>query len=1050
MNTTEYSECLLGINGQMKKVSLKLKSCVDDKQYSNAKKYGWIEKRCGKNLGSWKRMWFILKENELQYYIKEKNLKKRTPTISGNSAVNNNENNSINSVNSNNNNSNENSNNSLQDSISHVNLEGELGKKKEGKGWKVRWMKLLDHSLLYYKSSKDREPLGIINLNECQDCEINKDVSNKFVVVHCNNRYYFKTNTKDELNLWVKAIKKRIPAINQTTEFNKMDLDQFQLKGVIEFSNVLGVQETYKFSSQPNCILISTDQKTYYLSFDSNKEKSDWVSSINQTVAKFTQSLSVRSTSISNGSVSPPSQSNGPSSPPPNKDTGFTFSFKNAKPWRFSTVPSSSSSQVHSRSHSETFSAGTKPSVRFSDSPPIKSSAAKSPLSDSNKKEDFEYGSQILPRKLTMLGPNGGVQVSTSTGAVELSPVLTSSTNNGLINESMDSSDEGDDDCKMMMPESLKNEMMRRSVVSLLKTFKLEIFIVSDQKDQEVFTFVFNDSVLVDQVKAFAFKSIPALQNLNASEYRLGIDEDNLLEVEFLKFVFSNTIVELELKICGIVKLGIFHHRKDRRVKEKLYPDKYQGLHSSSMNNKLYSSSQYMPTIELSKSESSLCTSPNGNGIASSPSIKSPLSVSASTTPILNGSGDLPNQANNHINGHYSHPLASSSPNLSSSASSVNSSPISEKKANSTWQSVNPSLNRRQLISSCIGWNIESPTTNSFSSVNWKPKFDKQEHGFYRKYNFDGSSIVQSFLGVDNKIGPIAFSLAKDSNDNYRGVLHTKFGAKAISEESKNIIFTLLPMSKKIKTKKVVSHLINIIDPTIDPKLLNLASNQNDLQKELLSFEERQTTSGFKFGLVYCRHGQVTDDEIFSNKAGSPDWDEFLGLIGDKIELIGWPHYSAGLDVKFNSTGTHSLYTDYHGNEVMFHVSTMLPFSPNDPQQIERKRQVGNDICVVIFNDGSLSYAPNTITSQFNHVVILVQYDKQNNGYKVSMSCKDGVKTPFEPVTPSGIIKKSDIKDFLLTKLINGELASLQAPVFASKITRTRESLLNYYISQFL
>lgn len=35
-----------------------------------------------------------------------------------------------------------------------------------------------------------------------------------------------------------------------------------------------------------------------------------------------------------------------------------------------------------------------------------------------------------------------------------------------------------------------------------------------------------------------------------------------------------------------------------------------------------------------------------------------------------------------------------------------------------------------------------------------------------------------------------------------------------------------------------------------------------------------------------------------------------------------------------DSAGTHSVYTKYQDREIMFHVSTMLPFSPNDRQQV--------------------------------------------------------------------------------------------------------------------
>lgn len=38
--------------------------------------------------------------------------------------------------------------------------------------------------------------------------------------------------------------------------------------------------------------------------------------------------------------------------------------------------------------------------------------------------------------------------------------------------------------------------------------------------------------------------------------------------------------------------------------------------------------------------------------------------------------------------------------------------------------------------------------------------------------------------------------------------------------------------------------------------------------------------------------------------------------------------------VTADSTGTHSLYTTYKDYELMFHVSTMLPYTPNNRQQV--------------------------------------------------------------------------------------------------------------------
>ena len=67
-------------------------------------------------------------------------------------------------------------------------------------------------------------------------------------------------------------------------------------------------------------------------------------------------------------------------------------------------------------------------------------------------------------------------------------------------------------------------------------------------------------------------------------------------------------------------------------------------------------------------------------------------------------------------------------------------------------------------------------------------------------------------------------------------------------------------------------------------------------------------------------------------------------------------------------TGKESIYTVYAGHEVMYHVSTMLPHSKDNPQQLERKRHIGNDIVNIIYTDDPTfleTFNPNCIRSQF-------------------------------------------------------------------------------------
>ncbi|XP_025068847.1 signal-induced proliferation-associated 1-like protein 3, partial [Alligator sinensis] len=75
-----------------------------------------------------------------------------------------------------------------------------------------------------------------------------------------------------------------------------------------------------------------------------------------------------------------------------------------------------------------------------------------------------------------------------------------------------------------------------------------------------------------------------------------------------------------------------------------------------------------------------------------------------------------------------------------------------------------------------------------------------------------------------------------------------------------------------------------------------------------------------------------------------------------------------------DSTGTHSLYTTYQDYEIMFHVSTMLPYTPNNRQQLLRKRHIGNDIVTIVFQEpGALPFTPQSVRSHFQHVFIVVR-----------------------------------------------------------------------------
>lgn len=55
-----------------------------------------------------------------------------------------------------------------------------------------------------------------------------------------------------------------------------------------------------------------------------------------------------------------------------------------------------------------------------------------------------------------------------------------------------------------------------------------------------------------------------------------------------------------------------------------------------------------------------------------------------------------------------------------------------------------------------------------------------------------------------------------------------------------------------------------------------------------------------KVGVLFCRAGQSSEEEMYNNETGSPALDQFLDLLGDKVQLKGFTKYRGQLD----TTGT--------------------------------------------------------------------------------------------------------------------------------------------------
>ncbi|XP_064624047.1 signal-induced proliferation-associated 1-like protein 1 [Lineus longissimus] len=334
------------------------------------------------------------------------------------------------------------------------------------------------------------------------------------------------------------------------------------------------------------------------------------------------------------------------------------------------------------------------------------------------------------------------------------------------------------------------------------------------------------------------------------------------------------------------------------------------------------------------------------------------------------------------------------------------------------------------------------------------------DQGAYYYRNYFLPYEHQNYFGNDENLGPVAISI-------YRGKVED--GDKAANKPGENLTFQyriiirtselstirgsvleeVIPYSSRFSSNRGLpfKDILDYVAPEINLASLRLAISGPKTCEELMKLDEQGISKTYKVGIMYCKAGQCTEEEMYNNEQCGPAFDEFLRCIAEEVRLKHFDGYRAGLDNKTDSTGTHSMYAEFKDYEIMFHVSTMLPYTPNNKQQLLRKCHIGNDIVTIVFQEpGALPFTPKTVRSHFQHVFIIIQAHNPNTDnvrYSVAVSRSKDVP-PFGPAIPDGAMlpKSLEFADFLLAKVINAENAVHRSQKFVAMAVRTRQEYL--------
>ncbi|XP_039197795.1 rap1 GTPase-activating protein 2 isoform X4 [Crotalus tigris] len=343
--------------------------------------------------------------------------------------------------------------------------------------------------------------------------------------------------------------------------------------------------------------------------------------------------------------------------------------------------------------------------------------------------------------------------------------------------------------------------------------------------------------------------------------------------------------------------------------------------------------------------------------------------------------------------------------------------------------------------------NLSTPTSSESSICDEEEELlSPSTYGYKLEYKGEAKAYRKHFLGKDHlnfyctasSLGNMILSIKCEEADGIeylRIILRSK--VKTLHERIPLAGLSKLPNIPQI-AKAFCDDATGLkFHPVLYPKASQL----------IVSYDEHELNNTFKFGVIYQKFKQTQEEELFGNNEESPAFQNFLNLLGETITLQDFKGFRGGLDVTHAQTGTESVYTVFRDREIMFHVSTKLPFTEGDTQQLQRKRHIGNDIVAIIFQDENTPFVPDMIASNFLHAYIVVQAENpemDNTSYKVAVTAREDVPS-FGPSLPSPPVfqKNAEFREFLLTKLINAENSCCKSDKFAKLEDRTRAALLD-------
>lgn len=163
---------------------------------------------------------------------------------------------------------------------------------------------------------------------------------------------------------------------------------------------------------------------------------------------------------------------------------------------------------------------------------------------------------------------------------------------------------------------------------------------------------------------------------------------------------------------------------------------------------------------------------------------------------------------------------------------------------------------------------------------------------------------------MDDQLGPVAISIRREkvthieNQSSSSSIMQYQYRLVIRTSELQTLRGAILEdaipnikasnSSKTLNTKEVLEY----VAPEIQMSCLRLGVQNSHVEEQLLKLDEQGLTSHYKVGVMYCKKGQASEEEMYNNEEAGPAFQEFLETIGKKVRLNGFTKYKAGLDNK--------------------------------------------------------------------------------------------------------------------------------------------------------